>query len=275
MSVTGVCGRGCAATFYLALSHEQAPTRLCRLQFVLRTPYVGASDLKRHVASHHSNTFTATVMERSPLEDGGWKTVYLREVRAALERDGEEEDVEGEVAKVFGRGEWEQVPMGFVTWLAMARGEKEDEEDTSVFEMLGNGKVRCRCRLVDGRVCAGLGFAPEWVAQHFSNSHPRSVFRVNCVVCKEDAAPHGSTLTRHLLQSHSDVFTRGCDWLRVYSSLVRSALDKRSASESVIVRELQLLRESERAPSSFAGWLLRAQKEREEGSGCGAVSIMC
>ena len=247
------------------------PTSKHRLVCVVCNSYVSCGNLKRHVASQHSNTFTATVMERGPLEDGGWKTIYLREVRAALERDGEEEDVEGEVAKVFGRGEWEQVPMGFETWLAMARGEKEDEEDTIVFEMLGDGKVRCRCRLVDGRVCTRQGFAPGRVAQDFSKCHPRSVFRLNCVVCKEDVSPKTNNLKRRMLQSHSDVFGRGCDWQRVFASLVRSELEERNASESVIVRELQLLRESERVPSSFAGWLSRAQKE--EGSGCGVVDL--
>ena len=42
-----------------------------RVVCVVCNSYVGSSHLKRHVASHHSNTFTATVMERGPLEDGG------------------------------------------------------------------------------------------------------------------------------------------------------------------------------------------------------------
>ena len=52
---------------------------------------------------------------------------------------------------------------------------------------------------------------------------------------------------------------------------MRSELEERNARESVIVRELQLLREGERVPSSFSEWLSCAQKEEE--SGCGAVDL--
>ena len=191
--------------------------------------------------------------------------VYLDKVRAALAKTKGDEEVEEEVAKVFCKeSEGEGVPLGYRTWLAMARGEREDEEDRSAFEMLGNGKVRCRSRLADGRVCAGLGFAPEKAGQHFSECHPRSLFRLKCVVCKKDVSPDRGHFKQHLIESHSELFAGGSDWLKVYSSLVRSEMEERNESGVVIEREMQLLHESERVPSSFARWLERVRRVRWE-----------
>ena len=245
------------------------PASRHRLVCVLCEKYVGVSELKRHLSSFHADLFTAAVMSAAPYDPTGWRTVYSARVRALLEEENDVfafayHNIEDELGKLW-NAPTQRVPAGYATWLACARGQEEKEQsqdgERTRFELLGNGKVRCRSRLVDGGVCAGLGFAPEQVKDHFEHCHPRSVFRVNCVLCKKDVSP--SILKAHLIRYHPLQFPSGVgDWLSVYSSHVRVELEQRGDLHENIEREMGLLRVFERVPSSFQEWLLQAERVR-------------